>query len=513
MIREDIITFQKQLKYAVASAFVTGLIAHGYMLFNKISYHDDAYCMYTLGGTYTSGRWNLGILGALVQKLLGGNISIPALNGFASIAFVALAAAVLVLTFRVEKPLLACCISGILVSFPSLTATFAYMFTAPYYMFAFFLAVSSGYLLSLHRRWFDRYMIGAILLLGAAVGVYQAYFGVAVTICLMLLILSFREEDTLPLFLRGVRYVIALGLGLVCYFVLNKLCLAATHYELSNYSGINNMLGVSVQSLAAGIGSAYTAFFRLFYKEYLGLNSLYITRGALLLLGASALVLLTVLSRRHNRTVIRKIFFWGVVLLLPLGVDIVQVMIAGGDTEVHTLMLYTVSFLFIFPLVLLEKEPFLEQTGAGVCRTAAVLLAAVVICGYVDIDNQAYLKVDLMQNQAVSYYNRLIARIESAEGYQTADSVYIAGNGEMSMDNLTEIALRFPCVTITGYDWTSQEYLNNYAWKEYVREQLGYSPIYEMTNINTEAIMEMSCYPNEDSIRVVDGVVIVKFSE
>jgi hypothetical protein len=188
-------------------------------------------------------------------------------------------------------------------------------------------------------------------------------------------------------------------------------------------------------------------------------------------------------------------------------------MIAGGDTEVHTLMLYTVSFLFVFPLVLLEKEPFLKQTGTGVCRTAAALLAVVVTCGYVDIDNQAYMKVDLMQNQAVSYYNRLIARIESAEGYQTAYSVYIAGNGEMSMDNLTEIALRFPCVTITGYDWTSQEYLNNYAWKEYVREQLGYSPIYEMTNINTEAIMEMSCYPNEDSIRVVDGVVIVKFSE
>ena len=43
-------------KAAIFSAFVFGILAHGMMLFNKYSFHDDIHYMFDVGSTYTLGR-------------------------------------------------------------------------------------------------------------------------------------------------------------------------------------------------------------------------------------------------------------------------------------------------------------------------------------------------------------------------------------------------------------------------------------------------------------------------
>ena len=48
-----------QQRYALVSTFLIGILAHGPMLFNKLSNRDDLRYIFTGGVTFTSGRWML----------------------------------------------------------------------------------------------------------------------------------------------------------------------------------------------------------------------------------------------------------------------------------------------------------------------------------------------------------------------------------------------------------------------------------------------------------------------
>ena len=66
------------LKTVLCSATFWGLLAHGMVLFNKYSFHDDVRYFNEVGATYESGRWMLGILGSLSANLLGSKKLQPA---------------------------------------------------------------------------------------------------------------------------------------------------------------------------------------------------------------------------------------------------------------------------------------------------------------------------------------------------------------------------------------------------------------------------------------------------
>ena len=71
------------LKTVLCSATFWGLLAHGMVLFNKYSFHDDVRYFNEVGATYESGRWMLGILGSLSANLLGSkNYSLPVVKWY-----------------------------------------------------------------------------------------------------------------------------------------------------------------------------------------------------------------------------------------------------------------------------------------------------------------------------------------------------------------------------------------------------------------------------------------------
>lgn len=514
-----------EIKWTMCSALLFGLLTHAYILYNKISYHDDIFCLYTLGGTYGSGRWSLGVLGALMRRLFGGTYSAPGLNGIVSILLIGIAAAIIVEMFSIRSLWGILAISGIMETIPVVTSTFSYMFTAPYYMVALVFAVLGAFLITRSYKWYDWRSIGAILSIAIAVGIYQAYFAVTVSLVLSYLIWSFEElmgkdageAGAKKILLSGIRSLLFMALGMAAYAVLNKVFLAITHYELSDYRGVNNMFSVTLSGLLASAAGTYKAFVSMFVTDYAGLTSVLPIRLALIVLWILAIVYMVRGSVRRRTGVWCKLLYWGMAALLPLAFHIVNVMVSGGDTGIHTLMLYSLAQMFIFPIVIIAKYTggcavSFEKTKytAGVSALCAAM-AYLVIFSYAVVDNQAYMRVQLLQNEATAFYNRLIARIEATEGYLQSDSIYIAGALEISDKNLTEVP-QFPAVTMTGYTMTTDEFINDYAWKEYVRWQLGFDPAYAAQVPDANVISDMPCYPDADSIRIVDNVIVVKFS-
>ncbi len=66
IIKNDI-----RLPLVIITAMFVGIAAHGQALFNKFSFQDDISAFNSLGSTYESGRWFLGVLDTAVNILFG----------------------------------------------------------------------------------------------------------------------------------------------------------------------------------------------------------------------------------------------------------------------------------------------------------------------------------------------------------------------------------------------------------------------------------------------------------
>jgi len=126
---------------------LVGALSHGYMLFNKISFHDDVTSLFGVGATIKSGRW--GLEGAFLFNciLLNVNSSMPVINGVISLFFIAVSTCLVVKIFGVESCFYGGLIGGVMAAFPVVASTFLFMFTAPYYFCALFFAVFATYLI------------------------------------------------------------------------------------------------------------------------------------------------------------------------------------------------------------------------------------------------------------------------------------------------------------------------------------------------------------------------------
>ena len=177
----------EQQKMIFVSCFIWTLVAHGTILFNKISFHDDIEGIFSVGSTYTLGRWFLGILGSVFGTVFGGLYSVPVWYGLLSIIFIAIATCLLVEIFDIQNKSSLIVISGIMVTIPVVTALFGFMFTAPFYLLGMLMATRGAYLLIKGSNKRDSILGIVFICLGC--GVYQVYFTFAVGILYLSLFL------------------------------------------------------------------------------------------------------------------------------------------------------------------------------------------------------------------------------------------------------------------------------------------------------------------------------------
>ena len=188
---------------AFASVMFFGIVANIGMLTNKFSFHDDMGALFHVGATVTSGRWLLELLGQWSEDIWG-VFSLPVCSGLLSLFLLAASSVIIVDIFEIQSLGNCVLMGGLLVAFPAVFSVFAYMFTAPYYFLAFFMTVMGAYLI-IRFRWVG-YILG-IILIGSAMGIYQAYLPVAVMILLCASIIKTLSEENNPVleFRRGVR--------------------------------------------------------------------------------------------------------------------------------------------------------------------------------------------------------------------------------------------------------------------------------------------------------------------
>ena len=178
---------KKEWKIAAFSAFFLGLLIHLPAWIQDVPNHDGLASVYFDQNMITSGRWFLTIACGISSYF-----TLPWLIGLLSLLWLSVTAALLVELLEVHRTEWIVVISGLLVSFPALASTYAYVFTADGYMLALMLAVLAVLLTKKYTRGF---LAGGICL-AFSMGTYQAYLPFCILLCMYVLVQDFLGKGS-----------------------------------------------------------------------------------------------------------------------------------------------------------------------------------------------------------------------------------------------------------------------------------------------------------------------------
>lgn len=498
-----------RFKVAFISAIVIGLCAHLYMFTNKLPNYDDM-VLNSFGATFRLGRWFLWVLGATAYHL-DLVYSLPMVNGLITLLILAIAAGMIADMLQLKSKIANVLVGGLLVVFPSWTGTFFFMFTAPYYAIAVLLSVLAVYC-SIHLKK-GCWMSGVLIAL--SLGIYQAYLPFAATLYVVLLILMIYEEmDCGFIIKRAFQYFATLLGGVILYGIITGISLKVTGQSLTSYKGINEMGRFSFSGMIQMLKNMICNGLGVFVNNNLEISyNLLLKMGYLLLMIISILVIAIYIRKLlKNKDMLRVAALAILLIAFFLAVNSVYIM-CPDEEAVYSLQTYSYVFLIIFPICLIDR--MFSWNGKNITKLYVfieycVLLCAGIMAGnYCHYANAQYLAMDLCYEQATSYYTTVITQIKSLEGYSDElPIVFVGGRVEDKTLYRNDVMSVF---YMSGRDETLVEtYSRQYLLENYC----GFAPQYaDIASLPQNVIEDMPIYPNEDSIQIVNDVVVIKFSE
>jgi len=506
----------KQIRVSFVFTFIFAFVVHMYMFTNKFPNHDDIGHLFGSEYGAASGRWLL----PYVLKIHG-TFSMPWVIGTLSALFLAVSAAIIVAVMRIKRPSTAIIASALLVSFPAVTATFTYMFSADAYFFALLLACLAAFFTDRYRYGF---LVG-IAALTLSLGIYQSYFCVTSVLLLGALVLRTIEckETAKSIMLRAAKCLVSLAGALFFYFIIVKL--TTRDIELVDYMGISDMGSIELSKLPKLLHDAYWYYYQFFIQNNTMAHFSFLKYA--FILTAAATVYLGILLIKKNRLDRNRIFILILfVILYPLAGDIIFLMVPDGT--VHILMVYGIVCILIAPLALSDtyyaalscsstdtkaspkQIPYLDAA----CCWVIMLTMVLAVYGYAVFSNEVYMKMDLSYKQAYSYSTRLIGAIESTEGYDINMPIVLLGDAVYGISY--EPTPELDRLELTGVA-DMKALVNSYTYGYFLRRFLGVPNIVYANQsdiakayLENEEVIRMPDYPTNGSIKVLDEYIVVK---
>lgn len=486
-------------KTAFLAAIIIGLLIHMPILVRDIPNHDGLDSMYFNQNMITSGRWFLSVACGFSSYF-----TVPWLIGLLALVFLGITAALLVEFLEIEKQGTAILVSGILVTFPALVSTFAYVFTLDGYMLALLLAVLAPLLTKKYKKGF---ITGGIVL-AFSMGIYQIYLSFAMLLSLYGIVLLFLTDVEWKEKMKGLLRYLYMGIiGVSLYYVLLQVLLKIQGKELASYQGISDMGSVAGAGLFDTLRNIYSDFVAFTFKSGILFKNEFSIVAVVLLVGLVVYVLVRLMGEKK---LYKSLWFYGVGILLIVGLPIATnvILVISPEVNYHLLMRYQWVLYLIFLIA------FTEKFGKGNWgKWILVGTASVLLFNYAVIDNIAYSNLQKKYEKTYALCVRLADRMEQTEGYY--QGIPVAMIGVVGDEN-------YPLTDITGEVTGSMIGMNgdyllytrtNYQafFKHYLGISMELVSDEEMLVIyDSEEYQAMGSFPEEDSVKVVDGILYIK---
>ena len=510
--------FDLNKRIALITAIVVGIITHITMMTETIMSQDGIWnsMQYSRAGDWVIalGRWGIELAGRLNNF-----VAIPSITTMLCLFLMAVSTVFIVDIFNFKSKYSALFTGMIMVVSPCLTATMLYVYTSVAYCVNMLLAILAIWFIYKFKYKKIGIVISALCFM-FSLSIYQSYMGVTVGLCIMLSIIELLKDNSKikDVFINIGKTVLAVLSGGILYYILTMLILNLTGIDMATYKGAESF-GIKeiFASLGTNILNAYKNFVEFFFKDVIVYNTNY-RRDiwyTLFFIGfiVTFIAKLAILKVETKKEKIFKIVLASLmVLLMPIGLNIINIVAVG--TEIYALTATQMILVIPFVLALVESLEILNSIKW------IILISCMCICGtYYLSDSASYSALKLTYNQAYSSTMRVFDRIETTPGYEKDMPLLLAGI--IGNNNYPR--------TMNLYGYTIGELANNTVfhgtyggqigtWINYVRVFFGLDiqmcdPDTYYRIVTGEDYKDMEMFPAEDSIRIIDGVVVVKLSE
>lgn len=499
------------------SVFLFGLLAHAYAFFNYIPNWDSVISYYSAQNTIHLGRCFLTLACGI-----GSYYDLSWVNGCLSLCYLAVTTILISELLRIRKKSTLILLSALLVTFPAVTSTFGYLYTADGYMLAM-LCMTLAIFLTIKRRF--GFLPGAFLLM-FGFGCYQAYITFAAMLVIVYSLDELLHRDT-PLSALALQWLRALAcavFGYVLYTVVNRILLSMQHATLADYQGVSSLGGGFAPLTAAKQCLIDFAYFfigpvrRMNFYSILNLCML-----ALLLLGALARIARRRLMSSPARLICALLF----ALFIPFVCYAIYFL--TPDVSYHMLMQGGLYFVYVLLLVLYDRTvPAASDSSrntAGVDSSdrnhtrhgivwqwLCVIVCALIVYNFILTANICYRTQEVSASRSMNEIARLADTIQSDSELQECGFIAVigarAGSGVISL-NLPPDMTGFSDGYIMTHALHYSLLLDRY-------HGLSFTPVDDETAkrlAENPIVRDMPCYPAEGCVRAVSGTLVIKFSE
>lgn len=515
--------FNQQRKLIVLITIIVGIITHFLLLSNLIVSQDGLLngVHYTAGGYEASlGRWGIDFFDSLRN-----NIALPFLTTLLSIVIMGFINLLLIDIFEIKSKIFQIfTILSVVVS-PSLCMTLLYSYTADAYLFAMFFSiftVYSFYKIANKKIGIPLGIISFILMLAT----YQSYMGITIGLIVMLSIkrLCSEENSTFEVIKDLFTKAIWIILAGILYFIITKMLLYINGLTMSTYKGTNQISFATVfGSLLPSIQNAYVAFLKYFFADGIILNRAWKREKLFLIIFILGVVIylalfVKALKTKNNSKEVWIRFSIATILMLglPLALNIV-ILLAPGN-EIYYLI--ATQMILIIPFILTLFERLTEQSLLEILiNWGIVFVVSVIMLTYFLSIIVTYQTIDMTYHQAKTVATRIIDRMEQYPGYRSGMNKLFAGviddvNFPKTLDIYNLAVTNGMRSSIFHATYWGQEK----TWKNFINVFCGipieFCKDYEYyTIITSDEFKQMDIFPGKNSVKIIDDVMVVKFTE
>ncbi len=506
-----VLRYYKENKKLFLFAIIIGILTHFVALSNYLINHDSVLTYFSDSSwLIVQGKWFAGPL-----SLLKGSLAVHYISNVLGLLLLAISAVLITNVFEIKSEIVKRIVVALFITFPSVAVCSMYI-GLDYFAATAFLSILAALVAKKQNIlcW-----IISTLLLTFSIGSYQGYVGFAAAIFVFICIVRLCDvnSECKAVVKTGLYYISILVVAMILYYIIFKVYVSVHNIEISSYKGIDNMTQIlNPKVLFKSIIKAYQDSVGYIWNFNLGptsLKTVYLNRFFVVAVLVAFFGKIIALLRAKQ--IVKPIFACILMFLVfPLSANLIGVL--SNNSSFYYVTAYPLVMLIICGLMLasdIDAQGIFKKT----VRWVTVALCVVIAFNSFVITNRQYEKARFASIQLNNKTVQLISDIQDTEGIEPTTPILLIGKTPYEFLAAGGINEEYSNHSIIGFD-NAQDliYMEDILYS-YITNVLGYKLSlikYDAEqNGYKEVLDDMPIYPQEGSIKLVNGDLLVKLGE
>lgn len=379
-------------------------------------------------------------------------------------------------------------------------------------MLALFMAVLAVYVWKQYKRGF---LWGSIFV-AVALGFYQSYLSVTITLSLFVLIINLLSQYKLKdVIVSGVKCVCMILMGGILYYVMMKMaCLISDITLISgNYNSLDTVTKLSLKQILYYTIETYISTIKTFVFAPTSYATIV---GAIMNITVIVLIVIIpfIICYIKKVPILNILVVIGLIFILPYAMNFSRILAEGFS---HDLMYYAIWLFYLLLLILADLVIRFNYRSGKLIKVISYIIVFITLWSNVKIANTAYVSKNFNYDAALSMFTRIMSKADSEEQYiQGETPVVFIGRPSNQLMGLPDYN------NIGHMSGLGKTYVLGVASSSYYEAYFNYVMMSPMVIANDavieqikekDAVKQMPQYPQNGYMKMIDNNLVIKLGE